>query len=211
MDGTILDTIQDLTNSLNHVLSQHQLPIFTTEQVASFFGNGAKIAIERACNAIPQNISLETQSTILHEFNSYYPNHCQIETKPFPYILDVLQQFKKKGIQTVCVSNKNDDAVQILSNQYFKDYFAYAIGVKPGIQPKPSPELLLHHMHTNHIDVSNCVYIGDSEVDYYTAQNAKMDCILVDWGFRLREYLETLHPTHLISSPIELLKITTED
>ncbi len=199
MDGTILDTIQDLTDALNYSLSKYDYPSVSVEQTKRYFGSGIQVALQRALGK-----NCPYYDEILKTFNSYYPNHCNIHTKPFPKIEELITYLNSKGIITAVISNKNDDAVQILSQTHFKDQFQLCAGVLPDRKKKPSPDLLNYTLDTFQIDKKDAIYIGDSEIDIQTSKNANVRCIAVDWGFRNHEELKRLNPDFLVSSTDEL-------
>ena len=204
MDGTILDTLSDLTDSLNHALTVFEMPQRTTEEVRRFLGNGIRALVE--C-AVPAGTPIAKTDEVFSFFAAYYPKHCQIRTAPYTGIVPLLQTLKEHGVQTAVVSNKVDSAVQILCDTYFAGLFDYAVGEKEGIHKKPSPEGVLHIMETLHAQTAQTVYIGDTEVDAQTAQNAGIDCVLVSWGFRDPCQLEQLPAKYRVSTTAALQQI----
>ena len=204
MDGTILDTLDDLTDSLNHVLDIFCMPRRTRREVRSFMGNGIRRLIELG---VPSGTPEDITDKVYLSFSDYYPDHCAIRTGPYPGILSLIDTLRRHGMQTAVVSNKVDCAVQLLCAQYFPDAFDAVAGEQPGIRRKPCPDAVNHVLSVLGIPREEAVYLGDTEVDIRTAVNAGMDCIAVDWGFRDRSFLQGLHPTFLISSPEEAVRI----
>ncbi|MBQ3602199.1 MAG: HAD-IA family hydrolase [Lachnospiraceae bacterium] len=202
MDGTILDTLEDLADSLNYALSLSDFPARTLEEVRSFVGNGIRKLIERAT---PAGTSPEDLEKVYTDFTAYYPKHCFDKTKPYSGIIEVIQELKKQGIKTAVVSNKADYAVQILCKQYFDGLFDFALGEQAGIQRKPAPDSVNMVLDKLRISRKNSVYIGDSDVDINTAMNAEIDCISVDWGFRDVTFLLEHGAKTIVSSPEKLL------
>lgn len=204
MDGTILDTLDDLADSLNYALSLSAFPERTLTEVRNFVGNGIQTLIKRA---VPLETSIEYLDKVYKDFTAYYPNHCFDKTKPYSGIIEMIKELRKHGIKTAVVSNKADYAVQILCKKYFDGLFDFAVGEQAGVSKKPAPDsvnLVLDKLNVEH---TNCVYIGDSDVDIQTAVNAKMDGISVDWGFRDVPFLKEHGAKIIVSSPEELLSM----
>ena len=188
LDGTLLDTLEDLADSVNYALEQHGYPQRTLEEIRTFVGNGAAMLIKLATS------ESEDYEQVLRTFQSYYKTHCQVKTGPYTGILDVLKEIRAEYPVAV-VSNKPDPAVKILCADYFGDVFA--LGEHAGCTRKPAPDMLYKAME--HLGVDKAVYVGDSEVDVITAKNAGMPCISVLWGFRteaeIREYGDSIFCT----------------
>lgn len=204
MDGTILDTLEDLTDSLNYALSLSKYPTRTLDEVRSFVGNGLRKLIERAT---PSGTSKEALEKVFIDFTSYYPNHCFDKTKPYSGIIEVIQALRNQGTKTAVVSNKANYAVQILCKQYFDGLFDFAVGEQEGVQKKPAPDSVNLVINKLNVGYPDCVYIGDSDVDIQTASNAKIDCISVTWGFRDVNFLKEQGADIIVSAPEELLSL----
>lgn len=202
MDGTILNTLEDLADSVNYALSCSNYPTRTLDEVRNFVGNGIRKLIERA---VPAGTSPEELEQVYADFTAYYSKHCYDKTKPYSGIMETIQNLRKQGIKTAVVSNKADYAVQILCKQYFDGLFDYAVGEQTGVQRKPAPDSVNMVLDKLKITRKNAVYIGDSDVDIDTAGNAEMDCISVDWGFRAPSFLQEHGAKIMVSSPEELL------
>lgn len=196
MDGTILDTLEDLKNSMNYTLEQFNCPKRTLDEVRLFVGNGIRNLIIRAA---PPATDENTIDKMFAVFNEHYAVHCNDNTRPYDGIADLLKQLRINGIKTAVVSNKADYAVQTLVEKFFSGLFDYAVGEKAGVRKKPCPDSVNEVLKTLNIDRKDAVYIGDSEVDIATAENAKMDCISVDWGFRDRDVLIKNGATVIVS------------
>lgn len=186
MDGTILNTLEDLYLSTNYALDKHHLPIRTIEEVRCFVGNGIHKLIERA---VPKGSSDVLIEEVFISFNEHYKVHCKEHTKPYDGMIELLEKLKSRGILLAVVSNKADYAVKILAKEYFGDLFEVAIGERAGIAKKPAPDSVYEAMKLCDIDKEYCVYIGDSEVDVLTAYNAGIDLIAVSYGFRSEDVL----------------------
>lgn len=203
MDGTILDTLEDLKNSTNYTLRLYNMPERTLDEIRAFVGNGIRRLIEQAVVAGTS----DEQITVIHkDFMKYYEVHCADDTKPYEGIIDAIRHLRSLGYKTAVVSNKAHPAVLELCDQYFPGLFDLAIGERPDVARKPAPDMV--HMALNHFNVSkeNAVYIGDSDVDVATARNSELDMIAVDWGFRSRECLMEQGATTIISKPEEIVK-----
>ena len=179
LDGTLLDTLQDLADGTNYALRAHGLPERSLEEVRRFVGNGARNLILRAVEGRAD------VDAVLETFYSYYNVHCQDKTGPYPGIPDALAELGKKYPMAI-VSNKPDSAVRSLCARYFPGI--YARGESAGCPRKPNPEMVCQAMAA--IGAETCVYVGDSEVDVATAKNADVPCLSVLWGFRDRAVLD---------------------
>lgn len=201
MDGTILDTLQDLKDSINFALKENGFPERNLEEVRLFVGNGVKKLVERA---VPENASLEQQEKVLESFNRYYPEHCDIYTKPYNGILELLQKLKSRGMKLAVNSNKPDYGVKELCKKYFDGIFDVEIGIKEGIKTKPSPDALNKILELLNCEKQDAVYIGDSDVDIMTAKNAELHSISVDWGFRSKDFLKKSGAEKIVENCDEL-------
>ena len=195
LDGTLLDTLEDLADGTNYALSQLGYPQRTLEEIRQFVGNGARNLMIRA---VPEG---GDPDAVLDVFRPYYNEHCQIKTKPYDGILDVLAALKTRYPMAV-VSNKPDSAVKPLCAQYFPGL--YARGEIAGCPRKPAPDSVWAAMEA--IGVDTCIYVGDSEVDVETARNAKVKCLSVLWGFRDRDVLEQAGAAYLCENTSELIE-----
>ena len=179
LDGTLLNTLEDLHDSTNHVMRQFGYPEHSIDAVRRFVGNGARRLFEQA---VPQGGDVESA---LAAFQSWYPDHCQIKTKAYDGIPEALEILKEKYPLAI-VSNKPDPAVKVLCADYFPGI--YARGESVDCPRKPAPDMVFKAMEA--IGVEKCIYVGDSEVDVLTAQNAGVPCLSVLWGFRDRADME---------------------
>ena len=186
MDGTILDTLEDLKNSVNHALRSYDLPERSSEEIRSFLGNGMVRLIHRS---VPKGTDAGTEAAVLAAHKAYYPDHCAENTKPYPGICELLAELRDAGIKTAVVSNKSDENVKTLVSTYFDGLFTVAVGARDGVARKPSPELVEIALAELGIEKEEAVYIGDSDVDVATANGAGLRMVTVLWGFRDREEL----------------------
>ena len=186
LDGTILDTLDDLTDSVNYALEQHSYPTRTKEEIRTFVGDGLLMLVRRA---IAPETDENVIQTVLATQKAYYKDHCADKTKPYDGILELLDELKKADVKLAVVSNKADYAVQILCEQYFSGIFHMAVGEKEAVRKKPAPDSVYAVLDELQVEKERAVYIGDSEVDIETAKNAGLDAVLVTWGFRDTEFL----------------------
>lgn len=204
LDGTLLNTLEDLADAVNVVLSNHNFPKRSLEEVRRFVGNGIRRLMELA---VPEDVTGDLFEQLFEEFRVYYTEHCQIKTKAYDGVLLLLEQLKKQGIAMAIVSNKNHGAVLELNDIYFKEYISVAIGQREGIRKKPAPDTVFEALKELGKEKETALYVGDSEVDYATAVNAGMDCVLVSWGFRTEEELAECEPVRFIDKAEELLDV----
>lgn len=204
MDGTVLDTLEDLWDAVNATLRAFDMPERSFEEVRCFVGNGALRLFEQA---VAPGSSQETVLEALAWFKEYYDRHCLIKTAPYDGIMPLLAELKAQGVKLAVVSNKPHSAVMELSKLFFSDYMEYSIGQQDSIARKPAPDMLYLALEKMGLELSDCVYIGDSEVDVATAKNAGMDCIAVSWGFRTVAELEAAGAECIVHSTKELLAL----
>ncbi len=187
LDGTILDTLEDLTDSTNHVLSSNGYPTHSIDEVRSYVGNGIYMLIKRA---VPNATDEKEIQRLFEQFVSYYKDHCAIKTKAYEGINDLLFALKENNVKRAVVSNKGDFAVKILIDDYFPDLFEISVGEKQGVRKKPYADSVNEVLRLLGCKKEETVYIGDSEVDIQTAKNAGLACVSVSYGFRSKEFLK---------------------
>lgn len=207
MDGTLLDTLEDLCDSTNHALAQMGYPLRGIEEIRRFIGNGAEKQIRRA---VPEGTSEGKIMETLAAFRAYYQDHCQIKTKVYDGLLDVLSELKEKGVKMAVVSNKPDAAVKKLSREYFGDRLDYAVGPSDGVRCKPYPDMAEEALKALGVEKKDAVFVGDSEVDVQTGMNAGLDVIAVSWGFRSREVVIEAGAKMIADDASELEKLILE-
>ena len=216
LDGTLLDTLRDLTDATNASLRKNGLPERSMEDVRRFVGNGIANLLVRAMpgREYPDTLAditgdpekLTMHQHLLQDFSDYYEQHCEDNTRPYEGIIILLEQLKKQGIRIAVVSNKADFAVKKLIPVYFGDLVDVAIGEDEahGIGKKPAPEMVMTALKSLGVTPDQAVYVGDSDVDIRTAKNAGMPCVSVLWGFRSRQFLLQHGASTLIRKPEEL-------
>lgn len=208
LDGTILDTLDDLTDSVNYALDKHGYPTRTKEEIRTFVGDGLLMLVRRA---IAPETDENVIQTVLATQKAYYKDHCADKTKPYDGILELLDELKKADVKLAVVSNKADYAVQILCEQYFSDIFHMAVGEKEAVRKKPAPDSVYAVLDELQVEKERTVYIGDSEVDIETAKNAGLDAVLVTWGFRDAAFLQEKGAKTLVNDINALKKALTNE
>lgn len=203
LDGTLLNTLEDLMDSVNFGLENHGMKKITLEQTRRFVGNGVAKLVERA---VEKGTSKEEEAEILKDFRSYYDEHSRDKTRPYEGVVEMLEQVKAQGMKLAIVSNKIDPAVNELAKVYFPRLIDVAIGETPDVPKKPAPDMLYKALRQLGIEKEEAVFIGDSDVDVATGLNSGMDMVTVLWGFRDREELEKSGAKWFIEKPEELFK-----
>lgn len=201
LDGTILNTLEDLADSVNAALKKAGYPLRTVEEVRCFVGNGIRKLMERI---VPAGCSTEEIDRVHRYFTEFYTVHCADKTRPYEGIESLVKQLHAEHVLTAVVSNKADYAVQSLCEQYFPGLFDYVVGEREGVRKKPCPDSVKEVLKQLKVEKEDAVYIGDSDVDIETAANAGMKCISVDWGFRDREFLLEHGAACIVSTTEEL-------
>lgn len=203
LDGTLLNTLEDLMDSVNFALRQFQMPERSLEQIRRSVGNGVRRLMELS---VPERLQNPEFEEVFQAFQTHYTEHCNDKTQLYPGIDLLLQRLKARGVKMAIVSNKYHEAVQELKEMYFKEYLSVAIGEKEGIRKKPAPDTVIEALRELEITKEQAVYVGDSDVDLKTAANSGMDCLSVTWGFRTKEELLEAGATVMINDPEEILK-----
>ena len=201
LDGTLLDTLEDLYQSVNAALAACGFPERTRMEVRSFVGNGVRNLMVRSVPDGEENPKFEE---CFQKFREHYAAHLNDHTAPYAGIMELLAELKEKGIPTAVVSNKSDAAVKELCRETFGDLVPLAIGESERVKKKPAPDTVIEAAAEIGVPLKDCVYVGDSEVDLATAENAGIPCISVSWGFRDKELLESLGAKTLLDTVPEL-------
>lgn len=205
LDGTLLNTLEDLTDSVNFALLNFKFPTRTEDEVRQFVGNGVAKLIKRA---IPTGTSKPDFEKCTEVFKKHYKENMFNKTKPYKGTIPMLKRIKKHGIKVAVVSNKFDDAVKELCKKYFNGLIDYSAGENEqnGIRKKPAPDAILQILKQFDCTTEEVIYVGDSEVDIQTAKNAKIKCISVIWGFKDKDFLIDNGAKVLINTPDEIFK-----
>ena len=201
LDGTVLDTLQDLANAVNHAMQQHSFPTHSVENVRIMVGNGVANLIRRA---VPAGTSEEEIAQTLADFKAFYRDHVNVCTRPYPGILNMLAALKNAGVKVGINSNKYDAALQSLCRIHFDGLYDYAVGESEVTPRKPDPTAAKRIMKAMGVKPDESIYIGDSNVDLNTAANAGIDSAWVSWGFRKRDEMEGCEITTAFNTAEEL-------
>ena len=204
LDGTLLNTLADLREAVNYALREYGYPLKSMEEIRMSVGNGVGKLMERV---LPDGKETSCYEQCLHTFRTYYSEHMQDFTRPYPGVCELLTALKKKGFRLGIVSNKFDAAVKALSRDYFGDLIDVAIGESPEVRKKPAPDCVLEAIRLLGAVKEEVLYVGDSDVDVATAHNEGIPCIGAVWGFRGRSVLLKAGADELIGNPIELLQL----
>lgn len=200
LDGTLLNTLDDLRDALNYTLAAFGRPPRTLDEVRRFVGNGIPNLIERATS--PDAPIQE----MLDVFLPYYQLHNMDKTRPYEGVSEMLDRLKEQGRRMAIVTNKVHAASQALCGRFFPQVDV-VVGSQPGLANKPAPDMVRAAMERLGVGPAETVYVGDSEVDLATARNTGLDCVCVTWGFRDREELERQGGTVFAASPEELARL----
>ena len=204
MDGTVLDTLEDLADAVNYVLVRFGMPARPTEDYRQFFGSGIRHALR--C-AVPPECPEDVIDAMIPVFREYYNQHCYDKTRPYSGIPELMEELKRRGYKMAIVSNKIDSAVKELNSRFFSDYVSAAIGERPGIRRKPAADTVVACLAELNAATEEAVCIGDSEVDLQTAGNAGLPCIAVLWGFRDKAFLAANGASLFAETPKEIVSI----
>ncbi len=203
LDGTLLDTLEDLADSVNEMLEKFSCPARSYEEIRQFVGNGMRKLVERS---LPGKFREDDTESAYDCFRKCYGRNMQNKTRPYEGIIQCLEELNDLGIKTVVTSNKNDDAVKNLCRIYFGELITLAVGAKEGCPSKPDPGMVFSAMKELGLNREDCIFVGDSDTDILTAHNAGLKAIGVLWGFRDRVVLEKSGADFIVSSASEIVK-----
>ena len=203
LDGTLLNTLGDLTASTNAAMEKMGFATHTLDDVRRFVGNGIGLLIARSIPGGKENPKYEET---LQVFREHYGAHCLDTTQPYPGVMEMLHQLQANGVKMGILSNKADFAVKSLCQRFFGPLVPVAVGERPGVRRKPAPDAVLACMEELKSDAAHTVYVGDSDVDIETARNAGLRCLSFTWGFRDRAFLLEHGATTLVDTPKALLE-----
>ena len=204
LDGTLLNTLDDLADSVNHILSLHSMKNRTIDEIRSFIGNGIPTLIARS---VKKNTEESELAVCVEEMQQYYRAHADIKTKPYDGINELLKILKDKNILTAVVTNKNEESAKILCDRKFGKVFTAVIGDNGIDRLKPAPDNVFRATDILGIGKEEILYVGDSDVDIETAKNSGLTSVGVAWGFRDADVLRECGANHIINSPEELLSL----
>jgi len=201
LDGTLINSLEDLKDSVNYVLYEFEYPKKTLFDVRNAVGNGVEKLIERM---IPDGLENPNYKECLRIFKEHYAKNMDNKTVAYPYIMEMLDTLKSKGYKVAVVSNKFDIAVKPLCEKYFDGLINIAIGQSKNTEKKPAPDTVFLALEYLQSTPEKAIFVGDSEVDIQTAQNAKMDCISVSWGYKSKNFLTQNNAKIIIDNPLEI-------
>ena len=202
MDGTLLDSLSDMHDAVNHILAENGWAARSREEIRAFVGNGARKLMERA---IPETLAPQRFETVLADYKDWYQAHNCVKTQPYPGISHVLAELEARGVKTAVVSNKPDATTKTLAARFFPGLPAF--GQRDDVPPKPSPDLVFRALDTLGVAAADAVYVGDSEVDVATARNAGLPLAAVSWGFRGRQALAQAGAETIVDTAEQLLQV----
>lgn len=204
LDGTLLNTLEDLTDAVNYVMDAYDFPEHSIEDVRCFVGNGIRVLMQRA---IPEGEENPQFDEAFELFKRYYLAHNKVKTRPYDGIMELLGELKKRGVHMAIVSNKNQPTVEALCEEEFQGLISVAVGDGEGRARKPAPDGPMEAIRRLGLSgTEGVLYVGDSEVDAQTAKNAGLGCVLVTWGFRTRQEMAPYAAFSFIDRPEELLE-----
>ena len=204
LDGTLLDTLTDLTLSVNHALRLNNMPERTIDEIRSFIGNGVPTLIKRS---VPENTDPMLTEKCIDDMRAHYTVHSMDNTKPYDGICNLLEKLKSNNIRTAVVTNKLESVALDLCNEIFGDVFTCVVGDNGVDKTKPAPDNVFRALRILNTDASEAYYVGDSDVDMITAENAKIESIGVLWGFRDKQTLVNSGAVHIVNNTDELYDV----
>ncbi len=208
MDGTILNTLDDLHAAVSFALKEHDLPPVSLDHSRMVLGRGMHSYVQ---SCVPEGSSAELTESVFRSFRAYYDEHSMDLTRPYDGIISMLEALQARGLKTSCVSNKMDRDVRALVDKFYANLLDDCIGETPGYEKKPDPDLCLEVLGRMGIAVDECVYVGDTEVDMKTAENCGMDLIVCGWGFRSEEWLREHGAEEVIQNPMDIIRLVGAD
>lgn len=201
MDGTVVDSLQDICDAVNHAMRRYGLREYRPAEIARYLGYGARHLLKMT---LPQDATDDFLDEVLAYYKPYYAAHTGDKTRPYAGILPMMERLKKAGLRLAIISNKPDAAVQPLVEKYFSGLVELAVGEREGVRRKPWPDMIEAAEEKLGAARERCLYVGDSEVDVETAKNAGIDCVSVTWGFRSRAELERAGAGVIVDAPEDL-------
>ena len=200
LDGTVVDSLQDIVDAVNHTMDHFGLPRRSPEQLKPHLGWGVGHLMR---TILPEHTQAQVDEVLAY-YRPYYAIHAGDSSRPFDGIIPMLERLKGEGMALAILSNKPDAAVQPLAERYFADVVRRAVGERENVRRKPCPDMVAAAADWLHVPLNRCLYVGDTEVDIDTAKNAGIDCVCVTWGFRTREQLKKAGASIIVDTPEEL-------
>lgn len=207
LDGTLLDTLDDLTASVNFALSECGFPTRTKDEVRSFVGDGIRMLVLRA---VPENTSEEDADKVFDTFHAHYSKHCADRTRPYDKARETVAALRAQGAKVAVVTNKAQYAAEGLIERFFPGLIDACAGQREGIRTKPAPDAVFEVLSKTECEINDAVYVGDADTDIQTAKNAGCKCISVTWGFRSRDFLISRGAQITVNTFSELYNKITE-
>ncbi len=205
LDGTLINSLDDLADGVNHTLAEYGFPTHETKKYKYFIGNGMRNLIERA---LPEEFkNTETHNKVLADFMAYYKTHSLVKTAPYNDVHALLDTLINKGVKSVLITNKAHAAAENISNHFFGDKITAVYGQREGIPTKPNPEIIFLCLKELNLTPEECLFVGDSGMDMLAGVNSGITPVGVTWGFRTEEELRENGAEHIINSPLELLEL----
>ncbi|MDD2493525.1 MAG: HAD family hydrolase [Bacilli bacterium] len=206
LDGTLLNTIEDITDAVNIAYQKNGFASYSVKEVMYFVGSGVDLLVERSLKA--RGLSFDYFASIKKEYVKAYQNCQKNKTKPYPGIIDMLAILKNKGLKIAVISNKPQiDTEKVITHYFSRDFFDLVMGAQQGIPLKPNPEVVFKAMTFLQVSPKETIYVGDSDIDMKTAVNAKLESIGCTWGFRTFEELSQHQASYIVTTPEEIIKI----
>ena len=204
LDGTLIDTLEDLGTAVNYALTLRGLPLHTIDEYRRMVGHGVRNLVQQA---LPAGVDEAYVDACLKDFKEYYSAHIDVKTRPYPGISDLITDLDKRGVKMAIVSNKFQEGTEYLIKEFFPEIdFVAIMGNREGFPLKPSPEIVEHVLKLSGIPKADAILVGDSPTDMKTAANGGIDSIAVSWGYRTREELAG---NRIVDSVEELRRILT--
>lgn len=204
LDGTLLYSLDDIADSVNYAMDKYGFKQYSVEEVREAIGNGVRLMMERIT---PDDISEEVFENCLSDFKLHYSENMYNKTRPYEGVLDMLKQLRADGYKIAVLSNKFDTAVKELCEKYFDGLVDLAVGQKEGVEEKPDPAGVYEIAKELDTPLECCIFVGDSEVDIQTANNAGIDCISVTWGYKDFKFLYENGASKLVYVPEDILEL----
>lgn len=203
LDGTLTDTLQDLTSAVNYALAENKMPLRTLAEVRKMVGNGL---YSLACKVAKENSAEEEIKQVYESLISYYGEHSLVFTRPYAGVDTLLATLKRAGVKLGVISNKADAPTKAIAERFFPNTFTVVLGQREGVPKKPDPTAIREALTLLQVTEEEAAYVGDSEVDVFTAKNANLPLYAVTWGFRDPEELTQAGATHLFHTAEALSK-----
>lgn len=204
LDGTILNTLTDITNSINYMLKTFDLPLRTEKEIQYFVGRGPKYLIEKA---VGKTMLDNEYNEFYKVYDKHYSIHKEDYTKPYAGFDELLPKLKALGYLLAVCSNKQHSATKELIENLYPNTFDYVMGTTPNYQPKPAKDMIIHIINELNISKEKALYIGDTEIDMQAANNAGITKVAALYGFRLKEELSIYNPYTYINKPLEIIEV----